>query len=88
MENVLPGDRILLFTDGLSDLSDPSGRHFGEEGVREAAGTQIDKSPDQFFQHMLQTVRKVTGHEKFDDDVCMLAVDVKRLEYTAKEEPN
>jgi sigma-B regulation protein RsbU (phosphoserine phosphatase) len=88
MEKVLPGDRLLLFTDGLSDICDASGRHFGEEGVREAAATQIDQPPEQVFQHLLRTIRKVTGREKPDDDVCMLAVDVKRLEYSEKEDAN
>jgi len=86
MENILPGDRLLLFTDGLSDLCDSGGRHFGEDGVRDAAATQIDQPPEQVFQHLLRTVRDVTGHETLDDDVCMLAVDVIRLEDNSKED--
>lgn len=87
-EHILPGDRILLFTDGLSDVNDSQGQHFGEEGVRKSAAAQPNLSADPLFQHLLQSVRAFAGSDSFDDDVCLLAVDVKRLGHFAKEDTN
>ncbi len=43
-----PGDRLFLFTDGLTEAADRSGQLFGRERVEQVFRTEINLSPKQF----------------------------------------
>ncbi|MBT5874633.1 MAG: SpoIIE family protein phosphatase [Candidatus Latescibacteria bacterium] len=43
---LLPGDRLVLYTDGVNEAMDPSGREFGEDHLIDLARAHRAESPD------------------------------------------
>ena len=78
---LLPGDRIVLYTDGLTEVFNPRGELFGKsrllsrlEDLRNLQGSTISD-------HLMQTVDAWSGKSKnksLDDDVTMIVIDVSR----------
>lgn len=69
--------RILLFTDGVLEAENELGEPFLEKrllGIAEKRGASLLES---WLDTILETVLSFTEGHHFDDDVCMLAVDVK-----------
>ncbi len=70
------GDRILLFTDGLSEASrGPAARRelLGEEGLRTALLDLCTTRPEQILQPLFAAVERYRdGHERRDDATAML----------------
>jgi sigma-B regulation protein RsbU (phosphoserine phosphatase) len=69
-----PGDRFLLYTDGLADATNPAGDFFGIERVKAemaaTAGLSVEKAADS----ILEKTRGWTA-EVADDDVTFVLVD-------------
>ncbi len=70
-------DRLLLFTDGLHEVEDAQQNELGVEGVikhvQQSAAADLQTCLDQLLQSSLDYS---VSHE-FNDDVCLLALDVK-----------
>lgn len=70
-------ERMLLFTDGLHEVENEAGEPLAMESIiktlEECSGERLDQSLDQ----LLNYARDHAGSGEFDDDVCLLAMDVK-----------
>lgn len=73
------GDRIILFTDGITESSDSSGQPFGEEHLRQLVRKYANQSAESLVQHVLQAVPIYTGKPRLDDDSTIVVVDVLEL---------
>ena len=75
--DLLPGDRLLLFTDGISEAADSNGREFGEERLiallRENPAASAADLRDAIMQDVTLFCR-----EDFADDATLLTVVVDR----------
>ncbi|WP_035921450.1 PP2C family protein-serine/threonine phosphatase [Frankia sp. QA3] len=60
-----PGDRLVLYTDGISEARDAAGEQFGMDRVG-AAGA-CDTPPDRLIDHLFATVAAHTHAEARDD---------------------
>lgn len=69
-------DRLLIFTDGLHEVEDSSGEELGVERVTELLAKSHDESLDDCLDHLLDKARSHSATGVFDDDVCLLAIDV------------
>ncbi len=70
-----PGDKLFLYTDGLSDSTDPSGRMFRAEGIESVLSGCV--ASDDIIKRMIGSVDAFSdGAEQFDD-ITMLLVDYK-----------
>ncbi|MCH7703233.1 MAG: SpoIIE family protein phosphatase [Planctomycetes bacterium] len=74
------GDRLLLFTDGLTEVRDSDGAFFGHEGICTAMGEHHD-DPDRIVPELLRRASRFGGDEGFDDDVTMLLLSVDGLQH-------
>ncbi len=66
------GDRLLLFTDGLTESCDATGREFGEARLRELLHTLRDATAQALCDGVAQAVQSFNGGA-FEDDATWLA---------------
>lgn len=69
-----PGDRILLFTDGVVEAVDIAGEPFGEERIQQALAAHSGRSAERFADAVLDELVQWT--ESPGDDLTLLVVDV------------
>ncbi len=69
------GDRLLLFTDGAIEMSDPSGQVIGLERFLESAFEHRGLRAEEHCESVLSDIQQSAGGAEFDDDVCLLALE-------------
>jgi serine phosphatase RsbU (regulator of sigma subunit) len=74
------GDLVMLFTDGLFEVEDPSGNPFSQEQLRAAAHRHAAHAPEEFFSRVVRDVREFARRESFDDDVCVVGFQVHHID--------
>jgi sigma-B regulation protein RsbU (phosphoserine phosphatase) len=72
-------DLLVLFTDGLFELTGPENEEFGQERLLRAVRSRIDNPVDRLFDGLLQEVHDFSGVTEFEDDVCLVGAEVHRL---------
>jgi phosphoserine phosphatase RsbU/P len=73
-----PGDRLILYTDGLIEATDARGDFFDSHRLRAFAGTEPDRNTDAFAGALVNHVTAWSGRtaaQGFDDDVTVVVVD-------------
>jgi phosphoserine phosphatase RsbU/P len=68
-----PGDRILLFTDGLIEAEDRDARQFGIDGLTTSLRRNL-QAVDGLLPLIEKDVRSFAGTNDFKDDVCLVMV--------------
>lgn len=68
----VPGDRLLLYTDGVSEARDRDNRFFPLERTME--GIRAGTAPQEFLEELHQALLRHTGGT-LTDDVAMIAID-------------
>lgn len=74
-----PGDRIVLYTDGIPETTNPSGEFFGEERLKQFLEAQEHRSPGRFADALLEQLFQWSGKrsgETLDDDLTLIVVDI------------
>jgi phosphoserine phosphatase RsbU/P len=74
------GDRVLLYTDGISESTNPAEVQFGANRFKQFLETEQSTSADQFADRLLEELSRwsARGHaEDLDDDITMVAIHVK-----------
>jgi serine phosphatase RsbU (regulator of sigma subunit) len=75
-----PGDRILLYTDGIVEAADSTGELFGEGRLRRFVEEQEHLSPERFADALLERLFLWSGKRSgktLDDDLTLIVVDVE-----------
>jgi serine phosphatase RsbU (regulator of sigma subunit) len=75
-ESVAAGDRVVLFTDGVFEAAAPDGEEFGPERLAATLAAAEGKPLDATLETLLGEVSKFCGSEAFQDDVCVVAVEL------------
>jgi sigma-B regulation protein RsbU (phosphoserine phosphatase) len=73
MIGLCPGDRLVLFTDGITEASGPDGREFGEDNLAAVATANRATSASALNSTVLVQVKDFSmGH--FQDDATLLVI--------------
>jgi len=71
-------ERVLLFTDGIFEVENTEQEAFGEQRLVEVVDGLADKGIEELLDGVLERVRAFAGSGKFDDDVCLVGMEVVR----------
>jgi sigma-B regulation protein RsbU (phosphoserine phosphatase) len=72
------GDVVLLFTDGLFEVVDASGgEDYGQERLLAAARRRLRLPPATLCDELIAEARAFSGAADFNDDVCLVGLEVK-----------
>jgi sigma-B regulation protein RsbU (phosphoserine phosphatase) len=71
--DLVPGDTIFLYTDGLDEAEDAERRLFGKKRIIEALQA-TSQEPRTLIEHMTQAVADFVGDTEQSDDLTMLAM--------------
>ncbi len=67
-------ESLLLYTDGLTEAENQSEEQFGDERLIRAIRKAGETAPEKLIDQVMSDVRDFTRGERFDDDVCLVAV--------------
>lgn len=70
------GDRIILYTDGLTECMDYSGELFGEERLRKIIKDYSCKPAVEFSKELMKELEIFNGSNSYEDDITMVVLDV------------
>lgn len=73
------GDRVILFTDGLFEIESASGDLFDEKRLLDAVRRRVTLPLETLFPELLAELRQFSASGQFDDDVCLVGVEVERI---------
>lgn len=71
-------DRMILFTDGVLEAENQSGEPFFENRLMEIIATKSEQPLESLLDGVLSSVLAFSEGQRFDDDVCLLGIEVTR----------
>ena len=80
-----PGDRLVLFTDGITEAAKPDGEEFGEERLIRLAASLADEPPSESNLLVMRTVKKFCDSQ-LQDDATLMVISVLGVVATNKVE--
>ena len=66
------GDVLLLYTDGVSEAEDETGRQFGDERIEAEVREHLEESAADILKHIVDAVQAWTGERGPADDLTLL----------------
>lgn len=75
--NLSEGDRLILYSDGVTECADAQGQMLDEEGFATMMTRFTDLSGSEFFDAFLWELSEFANEGDFDDDVSALMLEVK-----------
>lgn len=72
-----PGDRLVLYTDGLTDVQAPDGTLFDREQLKAMLAAHSDFSAAKLRDHIFSHLADYQGSADQYDDMTMLVVEVE-----------
>jgi serine phosphatase RsbU (regulator of sigma subunit)/catechol 2,3-dioxygenase-like lactoylglutathione lyase family enzyme len=70
---LLPGDTLVLYTDGVTEAFNDRGEEFGEQGLVDSLRRHRDQRPRALLDSILDDVKRFSPHEQHDDITLMVA---------------
>jgi serine phosphatase RsbU (regulator of sigma subunit)/DNA-binding LacI/PurR family transcriptional regulator len=73
---LMPGDRLLIYTDGIAECTDRSGREFGEEKLRDILERNVPFNG--FFSELMSELGRFRSGGSFEDDLTAVLIEMKK----------
>lgn len=70
-----PGDRLLLYTDGIYEVF-AGDKEFGLDGLIASLHRNAGRPAAELLDRLVTDARDFSGAPEFEDDVCLLAIDI------------
>jgi sigma-B regulation protein RsbU (phosphoserine phosphatase) len=74
VRDLAPGDRLVFYTDGITEASRDDGEFFGDRQFRDVLTIGLSEPADRFLTTLIDRARQWTGAD-FADDVTVVVVD-------------
>lgn len=71
------GDRLLLFTDGIIETEANDETAYGHERLMAAVRARTGLPTGSLLQELVADARQFSARQVFDDDICLVGMDVK-----------
>lgn len=87
-QNILkikPGDRLFLYTDGVTEATDPQQQLYGEDRLRDFLNSHSSYSTEQILKELQTDLQVFGGDAPQFDDITMLLLDFKGAEAMAEQ---
>jgi Serine phosphatase RsbU, regulator of sigma subunit len=72
-------DVILLFTDGLYEVDNEAHDEYGQERLLAAVRARHKLPTERLLNELLQDVHDFSSDKEFEDDVCLVAMEIAKL---------
>lgn len=72
------GDLLLLYTDGLTEVSNEDGEEWEEERLLQAIEKRVKLPTDALLDEVIEDARRFSAKGHFEDDVCLVAMEMAR----------
>ncbi|QFY44202.1 SpoIIE family protein phosphatase [Candidatus Methylospira mobilis] len=72
--HIAPGDRVFLYSDGITEAFNEQGRGFGDAALATALIAVADRSPGAIIQYLVDTVKNFEGNAPQSDDLTSIAL--------------
>ena len=72
-----PGDRLVLYTDGLTDRQGPDGQFYEADRLSATLERAATLTPASLLERLVVDVEAFTGGREADDDQTVLAVGLR-----------
>jgi sigma-B regulation protein RsbU (phosphoserine phosphatase) len=73
---LVPGDFLLFFTDGIIEVEGGGGSEFGLEGLRHSVRSNLDQPTDALLKDIINDVYRFADSTVLTDDVCLVAAEL------------
>jgi phosphoserine phosphatase RsbU/P len=73
---LVPGDFLLLFTDGIIEVDSSGGREFGMDGLLQSVRSNLELPCDIVLDGIIQDVYTFAGSTALMDDVCLVVAEL------------
>jgi len=74
--DISAGDVVMLYTDGILEIEGPGREEFGEDRLCACILRHLDLETGPLLERVLRDAEVFGGGHGFDDDVCLMTVDV------------
>ena len=74
-----PNDAVLLFTDGLFEVEDAGHALYNQTMLLGDVGKKLALPATQLFDELLEQLRHFSADGKFEDDVCLVGMEVAAI---------
>ena len=71
---MLPGDRLLAYTDGVTDAQNPDEEPFGEGRLLEVAKANVEATPIEMRTAVFDEIKTFVGQAEQEDDITIMVV--------------
>ncbi len=70
-----PGDKLVLYSDGVTEASNPAGEFFGIERLRDAVRAARGRTCAEMYRTVMANVREFIGNTDQHDDLTLVVVE-------------
>jgi sigma-B regulation protein RsbU (phosphoserine phosphatase) len=74
--DLAPGDAMIAYTDGLSEVTSRSGEEFGEQRLAHAIRFSVNQPLEKIFNEVVAAAKKFSANGGFEDDVCLVGFEM------------
>ncbi len=74
-----PGDRLVMYSDGITDCADVDGRPFDDALLRDTLARCVELPVARVVASLTETLRAWRGAREFEDDISVLLIERPRM---------
>lgn len=71
----LPGERLVMFTDGILDATNPAGERFGDARLQQTVNDHLSAQPEGCAEEVFQAVEQFRQDAQQTDDETIVVID-------------